>query len=840
MLRPAFCTGRDDMAAPSVGKEKQPVAPPFYDTAWFCLAVIVLLALVVYHKVLWPGSILLTSDDNIGALAMRKALLPQGFLRAWDDSVLAGQPMFLNLTWTNLLLWALPVRLFQNAIHAVDLVVASLGMALFLRERGVRGAACVLGALTACWLGSTFFLTYAGHIGKFGVVMFACLALWLIERAARRRSWAWAVLAGGAMGAMFLEQADVALFFAMVLGAYAVYAPLRERQWNPQALLPTTLPILLVTAMVGFRAVWMATAFFSLDLPDTRPEKDHEEVWDYCTQWSWPPEETIEWLAPGFYGWGSGNPAGPYVGRLGRHKDWDKTPRGGYPNLKLETLYLGAIPLSLAAFALVLAFGPLRERRADAIFWLCAAAVTFLLGLGKFNPLYRLFFELPGMSSIRAPVKFMQVTQLAVGVLAAWGLDGLLRVAGGPRERWLNSSIKLFSWCVLGLGGAFLLTAMAIAAAETQMIQRIAANWGDMVAPLILQNQLWALAQGGFLLLVAGGFVLLLLQPASRATIALYGWLAVCVVAIDQLSVSRHYVQTVQSEGYIERNAVIDYLQQQMGAQRAYLVSQDRFYNQWLSVLFPYHGIPTYNVAQIRMPQDYEDFLKAVGGNIRALWQYFAVGDLVGPAGIWPELQNSPPFKGRFELAYAFNVAPRGAGVSVMPATASRPGQQVIIRHVAPAPRFGLLAGWEGASPEETLLRLRDPARVPFERALVPTNVAAALPPSSETGLTGSVDAQARGAGYFKLKVATDRTAILRVSEKYSRFWRARVNGQPAEPFRCDYVFLGLVVPPGLQTVELEHQPPLHSLYIELAGLLGCLGAGVFLGLARGPVPGPS
>ncbi len=68
-------------------------------------------------------------------------------------------------------------------------------------------------ALPAFWLESNLTLTYAGHTGKYGVVMLASVALYCLSRAlSHPPSMLWSILAGGAVGFMFLEQLDVALF----------------------------------------------------------------------------------------------------------------------------------------------------------------------------------------------------------------------------------------------------------------------------------------------------------------------------------------------------------------------------------------------------------------------------------------------------------------------------------------------------------------------------------------------------------------------------------------------------------------------------------------------------
>jgi hypothetical protein len=781
---------------------------------WWLIAAAIAMGLLVYREVLIPGQILFTSDDNIGAVAMRQRWLPAGFWRLWDNSVLAGQPMPLNVNMTNLLLWLLPIRLFHNFIHAFDLAVASIGFGLFLRARGMHLAPALLGALTAFWLGSTFFLTYAGHIGKFGVVMFAGLAVWLIERAAQTRSAAWGALAGAACGGMFLEQADVALFFSMILGPYAVFALAREGARRPMEWIKPLAPMGAIALMTAGRALWLATTFFTLEGSNQTPES-REQIWDYCTQWSWPPEETIEWIAPGYFGWRSGEPEGPYWGRLGRSRGWDET-RQGLMNFKLETLYIGSIPIAFALLGLALGLARGGSARADVIFWSSAALITFILGCGKFTPVYRLFFELPGVSSIRAPVKFMQVTQFALGALAAYGLQSALFARSGAIDRRLRRATSI-AFIAAGFMG---ILALLMATSESSAIQRFAqAGWGNM-ASTIVANRVWAIGHAAILMAA----VALLVETIRRTSNMKWAWVAVALVVGDQLVVSRHYVKTVAANGFIDKNPVVDLLQQRLGAQRIFFAGQDPFYSHWLNILFPYHGLTVYNPAQMRMPEDYRQFLEAIGGRIDRLWQHFAVGYVLGRGHLWPELQSNPHFRDHLALEYAYNVFPQGSGMVVVPGTEQQRGQHIVMRYTAPAPRFALVGAWEPVDTTTALARLAAPDHVPLQSVL--THLEAGLPPSTNAGLFGSVEVIQLESGMARLRVAAEQSGILRASDKYTPYWRAWVNGEPAKVIRSDHIFLGVFIPPGMHTVVLEHRPPRLPLNLQFAGLalaLGCI-----------------
>jgi hypothetical protein len=167
-------------------------------------------------------------------------------------------------------------------------------------------------------------------------------------------------------------------------------------------------------------------------------EDNPRQKWEFATQWSWPPEESIDFIAPGYMGWRSYEAEGPYWGRMGRSAGWEKTGQG-FMNFKLENHYLGAIPIFLALFAAGAALAgkraddqsaalePETGYRPEIIFWTCAAVVALLLAFGKFFPLYALFYQLPLVSSIRNPNKFFHVFQIAMGILAAYGFDIIIR-----------------------------------------------------------------------------------------------------------------------------------------------------------------------------------------------------------------------------------------------------------------------------------------------------------------------------------------------------------------------------------------------------------------------------
>lgn len=798
---------------------------------WLFVAGLLVFAVLVFRTVAWPGRILFTTDDNVGAMAMRKSALPGAFFGWWDESVLMGIPQILMINWTNLLLWLLPAEVFTTWIHAIDLLVASVFLMLFFRARRLPWWACGVGALSAFWVGTNFTLTYAGHIGKFGILVFAAAALWLIEMAAQRRRVAWALLAGGAIGGMFLEQADVALFMSMALVPYAAYAVWRQDGFAWRRLTLMLLPLCIMTALIALRPV--ATGYrTAVQGVASVQQEDAKAKWEFATQWSWPPEESIDFIAPGFTGWRSGEQDGPYWGRMGRTEGWEKTRRG-FMNFKLENVYIGSIPCALAVWACFAAW-QLRKRGErdsyDVFFWGAAAIIALLFAFGKHFILYGILYILPGVSSIRNPNKFLHIFQLAIGILAAYGCD---TVAGFARLFGQVGRVKKQAfWTLCGLAGVgalMVLVGMGMSGSfTTQASELTRMGWG-MVADAIVRNRLTALIHGGLLLVGAAVALYLLafgkVQDAWKKRIP---WMLVAVMVGDALLLARHYVQPMP-KSLIAENEVVQVLKQNLRYQRISVMNsgrpEDAFYNNWLTYLFPYHNIDAVNVTQMpRMPQDYEAFLGVMQQQPPRLWALAAVGCILGPAELWTQISADPNLKDSFKLIYAYNTATaEDGGTSIIRGTDLQRGRYCIIKPDPEPLRFGLVDAWQVATDMEALDLLSKPSWPLYGKVLVSADTAGSLPSSSGSGSVSDVPVESYKAGDYTVKVSTDRPAILRVASKFDPDWKAYIEGEQVPILRCDYLFQGVFVKPGLRVVQLKYQPRLTTLWVQLAGSLVCI-----------------
>ncbi|MBI3252620.1 MAG: hypothetical protein HYZ52_04830 [Candidatus Omnitrophica bacterium] len=112
-------------------------------------------------------------------------------------------------------------------------------------------------------------------------------------------------------------------------------------------------------------------------------------------------------------------------------------------NFLKSSYYLGVLPLFLSSPALFF-----KKSRPEKIFGILAL-VSFLLALGKYNPLYFYFVKVSGLTAFRNPLKFTFFFIFSLAVLSAHGFDRVLEMDRNsvPFKRWTQA---LF-WTVVAL-----------------------------------------------------------------------------------------------------------------------------------------------------------------------------------------------------------------------------------------------------------------------------------------------------------------------------------------------------------------------------------------------------
>ena len=343
--------------------------------------------------------------------------------------------------------------------YAIAAYFAALGMAYFLSGRGLSPLASYGAGLLLAFCGYWFTLFSAGHLGWFQWMTYGVFAFGLADRAlekGRCRHW---MLLGAVLAWGSFYQPDLWLLFTVFTAVYFVFRAVVARP-----------PI---SRLVKGGAVALAV-FFAIGAPSFRSAicsdlagrdkqiadgetvadssaDDARKRWIFTTNWSMPPEDTLEFIVPRVHGdtscnrvlaVGDRNGTGVrrYTGRLGRAYGQD------FGNYRQHSLYVGRVTCLLALAGLVLAFAggktPPEDRRGGmrgtVVFFAVAAFVFWLFSLGRYcESVYRVVFSLPMGDYLRAPVKWHHLTEFCLAVLAGFGIDSLSKLLR-PKRAWME------------------------------------------------------------------------------------------------------------------------------------------------------------------------------------------------------------------------------------------------------------------------------------------------------------------------------------------------------------------------------------------------------------------
>ena len=424
------------------------------------------------------------------------------------------------------------------------------------------------------------------------------------------------------------------------------------------------------------------------------------------------------------------------------------------------------------------------------------------------------------------------------GILVACGFQVILRDTLSAKR------LKNVTFAATGIFGFFMLWYFGALMGVNDHIASLGKEgWGtasDTLARLRVRSM--GIGTGMALLLAVFLWLRHALKLHGRRLKILSG-VMLLIVGLDTLALHRTYVATLDP-ALIKENTIVQFLKSK-SSQRVYMMDQGSFYNSWLTYLFPYHNVDAFNFTQYpRMPHDYKTYLETFAQNPFALWQYSAIGHVMGPAQVWGQVQANPSLKDSFALSYAYRVKPTGSqmAVEVEPATQQAPGTHCILQYKRPAMRYALISDWDYVPLDQpaTTHGVR-PTLHPWIRWLS-THPIERVWGSHPAGLGRK---RSRWSHYrpahITLKVSSDRTAILRCADKYAPGWTAKVNGKPAEVIRCDYLFRGIKVPPGLHEVKLDYRTSRSPLILQFLGMASCfIAGGMLIITSRKSPPAPN
>ena len=357
--------------------------------------------------------------------------LKQGIIPLWNPYLYGGAPFVSDIQSgifypVNLLIFLLvpeltyPVMEFMAVLH---FFLAGAFMYLCLRYLEPRAQMHRLAALggAIAFMFSDLFITHLGNLNMIAVAAWLPLIFLFYHRAMLERRLSRAAWAGLFFGiATLAGHIQITLFIALALTLYtacqiAITPPLLSALRSPLSTLILTLAVAFgVAALVLLPGYEMAGHTL-------RAALDYHQA----SQYSLAPGQLIGLLVPNFFG------------RDPRHH-WS-------PWERVEAGYIGVLPLVLALLTVLL------RREKLVRFLLGLAVLSLLLALGGYSILHGWLYRwVPGFVGLRAPARFVYLMDFGLAILAALGLDVLLRPLKPGQRATYRRLLKTAPWVVIG------------------------------------------------------------------------------------------------------------------------------------------------------------------------------------------------------------------------------------------------------------------------------------------------------------------------------------------------------------------------------------------------------
>jgi hypothetical protein len=516
-------------------------------------------------------------------------------------------------------------------------------------------------------------------------------------------------------------------------------------------------------------------------------------------------------------------------------------------------------------------------------FWVAALVVSVPLAFGRYAPFFWYVYQIPYVSTIRNPGKFLAIFFFSMTVLAAYGVHGLCRgyletslsnVGGlGARLKnwWAKAPMFDKRWtvgCLLAIGAS--LTGWMFYASSQHSLEQYLTEVGfdENSAPGIAA---FSIRQVGWYILFLSlgvGLITLILSGAFAGRRAKAGGILLGILIVVDLGRAnlpwRKYVD--YKEKYAT-NQIIEKLREKPYEQRVAILpfrappEYDLFQGpsgmyriEWAQHHFPYYNIQSLDIIQMpRVPEDLAAFEGALVGDgtsntvyrVCRRWELTNTRYLLGAAAFLNVLnQQLDPVKHRFRIATSFDIARKlgvDAAARLEQLTAvvnpSGNGQYALFEFTGALPRAKLYSQWQVNTNDQATLKLLGSEAFDPEQTVL---VAGGVPPavSGTNGNSGTVEFASYAPKDIKLKTKSDAAGVLLLNDKYDPNWQVWVDGRQAELLRCNFLMRGVHLPAGTHTVEFLFKPDVRTLYVSLAAIafgVLLLGVVVFHAKSRRP-----
>jgi hypothetical protein len=880
---------------------------------------------VICHEGFMPYEVFFANDTALGAMKESAARLPGMFTGYWADFWwIGGAVPSSSPSLSSLFASLLAPEHYLKVYPPLSMVFLGCCVWFFFRQLRFAPMACVIAGLGA-GLNMHFFSNACWGLGTWNVsagMLF--VALGVIVSPDIKQLWIKGVLAGLAVGMQVMEGFDVGAIFSIFVGIYVAYYFLTTEPTLAQGLQKA---IRVGVLMVIFAVLIASSTLYTLvgtQLTGTggagESESDKEARWDFTTQWSIPKIESFRIFIPGLFGYRlrefttSADKSGSYWGKsaedprigqmesnnaktrvraaafLGMQQQVQDILASDDAKARADLLdqiknssglqlrhtgsgeYTGLLVCLLAVFALAnsirIAGSPYSmPERWSIWFWTVVIAFSLMASWGQHFFVFKLVYDLPFLTNIRNPEKFMHPLNIGLIILSGYGLEVLHRryLSGPPKEqnffRALLEGVKAFSgfelkWVIGSVLGVLASVAalLIFISSRPDLVNYLQHNGFDKtLSPQIADFSIKEVGLYVVYLTISVGLIVSVLTGALSGKKAVFAWAVLCAIMICDLS--RSDVPWIRYFNYQEKyamNPLVDLLRKEPWEHRvvartspmgAYdLGGNDPNFggiaHWWLENDFPYNDIQSLEIDQApRMPvldKSYLENFTIHSSDLTPalrLWKLtntrYIIADARFVASFNQAAQPPNSFRTIMRMDMAFKPGVKqveDAGDLTVNTNAN--GAWALMEFPGALPRCKLYSNWQMADDQSTLQQLVSPWFDADKIVLIATNTPLAEKPASAGADPGSVNITHYESKHLLLHADAKTSAVVLLNDHTGEWWRVWVDGKPASVLRCNYIMQGVFVPPGQHEIEFRFEPPLRCLYISVASLV----LGVLLG----------
>jgi len=410
----------------------------------WAVAGLLLIVISIFYNVILPPVPLMAQDAPLVSEVLSRQRTESGEKVYWNTagylgtggSVLAGKSLKFRIDFAYLKRFV-PTTLVNTFNFPFAVFIVGIAFYLFALSLNLKPLSAFTGAASIMLAGHFISCIYSGHTGKFFMLAYLCLALWLLTAGIRKRNilyLLWSGVCGGLGVSSALDVGFIVIIFFAAWMVFMIYQTRNQKMWLK---LSAGLVIACAAGLLYSASTIYSLAGLSKSESGSTTAKDNRteaEKWNWATQWSLPKVETLTFVMPGFFGFGL--PDSPYWGSIGSDARWE-TQHIGFPRFSMSTQNMGIVVIGLVLLAIITA--SLRDKYSKNViyFWTVSMIVALLFAYGRyfdfggasgngFGP-YRIFYWMPKMDSMRNPVKFLYPFMISLSILAAFGMEYVLK-----------------------------------------------------------------------------------------------------------------------------------------------------------------------------------------------------------------------------------------------------------------------------------------------------------------------------------------------------------------------------------------------------------------------------